>query len=220
MPTPQLIIFDCDGVLVDSEKITNRIFVAMLHKAGIHLSAEETLERFIGRSMPQCLDIMESILGHKVPDALLIEYQRRVEAAWAEELTAIPGIEAALDEIKVPYCVASSGSQEKMRMTLGITGLLSRFENKMFSVHQVAHSKPAPDVFLSAASTMGFPPTACAVIEDSPPGVTAGVAAQMTVYGYCAHTPAERLLNAGAHKVFDSMKDLPQLLFSSNHSRM
>jgi HAD superfamily hydrolase (TIGR01509 family) len=220
MSTPQLIIFDCDGVLVDSEKITNRIFVAMLYKAGIHLSAEETLERFIGRSMPQCLDIMESILGRKVPDSLLMEYQHRVEAAWAEELKPIPGVQAVLDALEVPYCVASSGTLDKMRMTLGITGLLSRFENKMFSVTQVAHSKPAPDVFLFAASTMGVPPTACAVIEDSPTGVTAGVAAQMTVYGYCAHTPAQSLLDAGAHQVFDSMKDLPQLLFNSNHERM
>jgi HAD superfamily hydrolase (TIGR01509 family) len=220
MPAPQLVIFDCDGVLVDSEKITNRIFVAMLHKAGIYLSAEETLERFIGRSMPQCLDIMESILGHKVPDSLLMEYQRRVEAAWAEELQPIPGVQAVIDALKVPFCVASSGTLEKMRMTLGITGLLSRFENKMFSVTQVAHSKPAPDVFHFAANRMGVPPEACAVIEDSPTGVAAGVAAKMTVYGYCAHTPAQRLLNAGAHQVFDSMKDLPQLLFSSNQERM
>jgi HAD superfamily hydrolase (TIGR01509 family) len=212
MPALQLVIFDCDGVLVDSETITGRIFHEMLAEAGIQISVEDMFEKFMGRSMPQCIEIMQAMLGHEVPQALLQEYQRRIEAAWKAELQPVPGIEAALDALRIPYCVASSGTPEKMRMTLGLTGLLPRFEGRMFSVTQVARSKPAPDVFLLAASTLQVPPSACAVIEDTPTGVTAGVAANMQVYGYCAHTPAQRLLDAGAHHVFKAMSELPALL--------
>src|SRR5690606_23654356 len=117
-----------------------------------------------------------------------------------------------LDRITLPRCVASSGDHEKMRFTLGITGLWSRFEGRIFSVTEVKNPKPAPDVFLYAASRCGVAPADCAVVEDTPTGVAAAVAAGMTVLGYSALTPAHRLLAAGAHHVFDRMSDLPGLL--------
>ena len=124
----------------------------------------------------------------------------------------MPGIEYALDQLRVPFCVASSGDHEKMNTTLGLTGLLPRFAGHIFSVTQVARGKPAPDVYLFAAKQMGVEPVACVVVEDTPPGVQAGVAAGMTVFGYCAHTPEHKLKAAGAHLTFDDLRRLPELL--------
>jgi beta-phosphoglucomutase-like phosphatase (HAD superfamily) len=127
----------------------------------------------------------------------------------------VPGIEGVLEAIQVPYCVASNGSMEKMQVTLGMTGLLSRFKDRLFSISEVARGKPHPDIFLYAAQKSGASPSACAVIEDTSTGVTAGVAAGMTVFGYCANTPAQRLIDAGAHYTFDRMSELPGLLSES-----
>ncbi len=130
--------------------------------------------------------------------------------AWQSR--AVPDIETVLATMRVPFCVASSGTHEKMRTTLGITGLLPQFRGKMYSVTEVARSKPFPDVFLYAANQQGVIPSACAVIEDTPTGVAAGVAAGMTVFGYCALTPRQRLIEAGAQHAFERMRDLPGLL--------
>ncbi len=208
----ELVIFDCDGVLVDSEVLTNRIFAEMLNEVGLPVTLNDMFETFVGKSMPQCLEIIATMLGGSVPLMFIDEYHARTTAALKRELKTVPGIETVLDTIELPYCVASSGTPEKMQITLGTTGLLPRFHGKIFSVTEVPRSKPFPDVFLHAAARMGAKPSACAVIEDTPTGVTAGVAAAMTVYGYCALTPAERLLDAGAHHVFSSMSDLPVLL--------
>jgi HAD superfamily hydrolase (TIGR01509 family) len=207
-----LAIFDCDGVLVDSELITNRIFVRMLYELGVTVSLDDMFEQFVGRSMPQCLELIARMLGREVPPNFVEDYTARTVAALKSELKAVAGIESALDAIDIPYCVASSGTHEKMRVTLGTTGLLARFENRIFSVTEVARSKPFPDVFLHAAGTFGVPASACAVIEDTPTGVAAGVAAGMRVFGYCGLTPRRRLLEAGAHVTFDSMRELPALL--------
>ena len=128
-----------------------------------------------------------------MPADFVARYHQRITAALHAELKAVPGIEAALDDIRMPYCVASNGSHEKMQVTLGLTGLLPRFKDKLFSVSHVARGKPFPDIYLYAADRSGVPPSACAVIEDTSTGVTAGVAAGMTVFGYCAHTPAQPL---------------------------
>ncbi|HEY6621045.1 MAG TPA: HAD family phosphatase [Steroidobacteraceae bacterium] len=208
----RLVIFDCDGVLVDSELITNRIFARMLNELGIAISLEDMFERFIGRSMPQCLEIITKLLGRPVPQRFVEEYQSRSAAALKAELKAVPDIETVLAAMRIPFCVASSGTQEKMQITLGVTGLLPQFRGKMYSVTEVAKSKPFPDVFLHAARQQGVMPADCAVIEDTPTGVRAGVAAGMTVFGYCAVTPKQRLVEAGAHHTFERMRDLSGLL--------
>jgi HAD superfamily hydrolase (TIGR01509 family) len=207
-----LVIFDCDGVLVDSELITNRVFARMLNELGIAVTLEDMFEQFVGRSMPQCLVLITQMLGHPVPQHFVDEYQTRSATALRSELKAVADIETVLAAIPMPYCVASSGTHEKMQTTLGITGLLPKFRGKMYSVTEVAQSKPFPDVFLHAARQQGVVPAQCAVIEDTPTGVRAGVAAGMTVFGYCALTPKQRLIEAGAHHTFERMRDLPRLL--------
>jgi HAD superfamily hydrolase (TIGR01509 family) len=208
----ELLIFDCDGVLVDSELITNRIFVGMLNELGLALPLDDMFERFVGRSMPQCLKMVAELLGDDVPEGFVDEFQTRIAAALRSELKPVRGIEEVLASMTLPFCVASSGTYDKMRLTLGLTGLLSRFQGKMFSVIDVANPKPFPDVFLYAAMQSGVAPAACAVIEDTPTGVQAGVAAGMTVFGFCAHTPRQRLIEAGAHHTFAHMRELPSLI--------
>jgi HAD superfamily hydrolase (TIGR01509 family) len=212
MRPPGLVIFDCDGVLVDSESITNGVFAAMLGELGLPVTPEFVFENFAGRTMQHCWDEVAAMLGRPVPRGFQDEFQLRVTAALEAEVQAVAGIEAVLDALAVPYCVASSGSIGKMATTLGATGLLSRFRERMFSATEVARGKPAPDIFLYAAGRCRVEPRDCAVIEDSPAGVVAGVAAGMTVYGYCARTPEARLLEAGAHHTFDDMAKLPALL--------
>jgi HAD superfamily hydrolase (TIGR01509 family) len=208
----ELVIFDCDGVLVDSEQITNRVFAQMLNELGLAVTLKDMFERFVGHSMADCLEIITGPLGRKPPDGFAEEYRIRRDAALKAELKAIPGIVEALDKIKLPYCVASAGDHAKMRAALGITGLLPRFEGKLFSVTEVARGKPAPDVFLYAAGKLGAEPDACVVIEDTPIGVAAGVAAGMTVYGFAGLMPASRLLAVGAHRIFHDMADLPGMI--------
>lgn len=211
----RLVIFDCDGVLVDSELITNRVFVTLLNEHGIPLTLDDMFEQFVGRSMAYCWQLVSTLLGKPLPEHLVEEYRVRTIAALTLELKAVPGIHAALDELDamhLPYCVASSGTHDKMQITLGLTGLLPRFAGRIFSVTDVAHAKPAPDVYLLAAKSCNVKTQACCVIEDSPTGVAAGVAAGMIVYGYSALTPAQRLVDAGAHHVFSEMRNIPALL--------
>ena len=216
----ELVIFDCDGVLVDSELIANRVFATLLGELGLPVTLEFMFENFVGRSMQHCWEHVTSMLGREVPARLQDELQLRTTAALEAEVQAVDGIEAVLDWLAVPYCVASSGSHAKMATTLGATGLLPRFRGRIFSAADVARGKPAPDIFLHAADRCGAQPRDCAVIEDSPAGVAAGVAAGMTVYGYCAYTLEHRLLEAGAHYTFNSMAKLPALLRGPyTHSR-
>ncbi|HTJ18638.1 MAG TPA: HAD family hydrolase [Steroidobacteraceae bacterium] len=215
MSRTRLVIFDCDGVLVDSEPVANRTLGNMLLELGLDLTQQQIFEHFVGYSLPHCLRVIEGMLGHAAPENFLRDLQARTFAAFKTELRATPGIEQtldALDAVGLPYCVASSGDHEKMKTTLGITGLLPRFAGRIFSVTQVAHGKPAPDIYLFAAAQMNAVPSSCAVVEDTPPGVRAGVAAGMTVFGFCAFTPAEKLRAAGAQQTFDDMQRLPQLL--------
>jgi HAD superfamily hydrolase (TIGR01509 family) len=208
----QLVIFDCDGVLVDSEPVANRILAQVLRELGLDLTQEQIFQHFVGYSLPHVVRVVEGMLGRPVPEDFLRDLQARTFAAFKTELKAMPGIEHALDRLGAPFCVASSGDHEKMNTTLGITGLLPRFAGRIFSVTQVARGKPAPDVYLFAARQLGAEPAACVVVEDTPPGVQAGVAAGMTVFGFCAHTPAEKLKAAGAHRTFDEMRVLRELL--------
>ena len=215
MSATQLVIFDWDGVLVDSEPVANRTLAHMLRELGLDLTQEQIFESFVGYSLPHVLRVIESMLGRAPPPDFLRDLQARTFAAFKAELHAMPGIEAALDALDAAglrYCVASSGDHEKMRTTLGITGLFPRFAGRIFSVTQVARGKPEPDIYVFAAAQMGVQPANCLVVEDTPPGVKAGVAAGMTVFGFCAFTPAEKLRAAGAHRTFDRMLELASMV--------
>lgn len=208
----QLVIFDCDGVLVDSERITNQVFADMLRDLGLDLTLEEMFDHFVGLSMAQDIEKVTHMLGKAPPEDFAEQFRLNANAALADRVEAVSGIEYALDHLGLPFCTASSGDFSKMCTTLGKTGLLPRFEGRMFSVSQVRAPKPAPDIFLFAAQTMGTAPEHCLVIEDSPTGAKAGIAAGMTVFGYNALTPEHKLLNAGVNRVFDNMSRLPELV--------
>jgi HAD superfamily hydrolase (TIGR01509 family) len=216
--TWELVIFDCDGVLVDSEPISNRIMAEMLTELGRPTPIEECYEQLMGRTMASCLEIISGHLGRPAPAMFVEEFRARSTAAMERELTPVAGVVDALARIDLPVCVASSGGPEKMRTTLGITGLLERFEGRLFSAHQVARGKPHPDVFLYAAREMGFAPEACVVVEDTEVGVRAARAAGMSVLGYAALTEPARLAAAGA-RVFHRMAELAALIESPGEGR-
>jgi HAD superfamily hydrolase (TIGR01509 family) len=207
----QLIIFDCDGVLVDSEPISNRIMAEVLTENGLATTLEMCYEHFLGRTMSDCVSILASRFGHTVTADFVDTVRARTLDALREEIEPVAGIAAALERIRVPMCVASSGQLVKMRTTLHHTGLLHHFGDRLFSAAGMRRGKPHPDIFLHAAKVMGAEPAACAVIEDSPVGVRAGVAAGMTVFRYAALSDGKKLSAAGG-RIFTDMQDLPALL--------
>jgi HAD superfamily hydrolase (TIGR01509 family) len=210
-----LVIFDCDGVLVDSERISSREFALLLKEIGLEFTLAEMFETFVGNSMGRCVEIITERLGHAPPLDLLDRYHALTRIALERELTAVDGIVALLDALdghRIPYAVASNGEHAKMITTLGVTGLLPRFEGRRFSSMDVARPKPAPDLFEFAAGRMGVPVSRCVVIEDSPLGVAGARAAGMTVIGYADLMPAERLTAAGAHMVIHQLSQAHALL--------
>jgi HAD superfamily hydrolase (TIGR01509 family) len=208
----ELVIFDCDGVLVDSEPIAIRIDVEMFAEVGMTVSSQEVIERFVGRSPVELARAVKKRLGHPPPEGWEERGQRRLHRAFEAELRPVDGIREALDRITLPVCVASSSSPEPLRFKLELTGLYERFAGHIFSAAEVPNGKPAPDLFLHAARQMGFDPADCVVVEDSRYGVLAGRAAGMDVLGYAGGvTPAEAL--AGPRTiVFDDMRSLPELI--------
>ena len=213
--TPGAVIFDCDGVLVDSERLMNREFSAMLNEIGLPYSAEETTRTFMGRSMKSCMQIVESQLGRAVPDDFLAVLDQRAYAVFERDLLPVAGVEAlldALDRSSTLYAVASSGSHEKMRTTLGITGLLPRLAGRITSATEVANGKPAPDVFLLAAERLNVAPRDCVVIEDSLLGIEAALAAKMRVIGFAAMVRVSDMHAAGATHVATSMAQVQEFL--------
>ena len=205
------VIFDCDGVLVDTEAVGNRVLAELLTGAGLPTTTEESMRTYMGRSWASGIAIATEKLGRPLPDDLRERYDRAVREAWQAELEPIPGIVAALDAIDLPACVASSGDHDRMRFTLGLTGLYDRFAGRIFSATEVERGKPAPDLFLHAAARMGFDPARTTVVEDTVPGVEAGRSAGMRVLGFARFTAAADLEAAGA-EVFDDMALLPMLL--------
>lgn len=207
----ELIIFDCDGVLVDSERIANEVFADVLNEeCGLSLSLPDMFQTFVGHSSGQCMEILRNMLGEEPPEGIEERYKNEIILALGAKVTAVNGVETILQSLPLPYCVASSGSHEKMMTTLGKTGLLKYFEDTRFSVSDVQRGKPFPDVYLHAADVMGISnPRKCLVIEDSPLGVKGAVSAQMTVFGYAELMDKERLIAAGAHRVFYEMSSLP-----------
>ena len=208
----ELVIFDCDGVLVDSEPISIRIDVEMFAEVGIAVSAQEVIERFVGRSPEVMAHAVEEQLGHPPPDGWEERGNRRLHQAFEAELRPVPGIRDALEQITLPVCVASSSPPERLRLKLELTGLYERFAGHIFSAAEVANGKPAPDLFLYAARQMEVDPARCAVVEDSRYGVQAARAAGMDVLGYAGGVTAAEVLAGPRTVVFDDMRSLPELL--------
>jgi HAD superfamily hydrolase (TIGR01509 family) len=211
-PAPAGLILDCDGVLVDSEPLSNRALAETLTELGLPFTPEDSTREFMGRSWSYVESRLDDLMDGGTPPGLRERYLERMFAAFAADLGPVPGVAAALDAIDLPACVASSGEHEKMRYTLGLCGLLDRFDGRLFSATEVEHGKPAPDLFLHAARSMGWPASACVVVEDSPTGIEAGVAAGMRTLGYAERTDPGALAGAGASTVFADMAALPALL--------
>jgi HAD superfamily hydrolase (TIGR01509 family) len=210
----QLIIFDCDGVLVDSERVAIKLESEGLTALGWPLSHEEVIERFVGRSSAYGHAEIVAKLGTAIAESWSVEFRRRYRAALETEAVAVEGVIEALDQIDTLACVASSSDHEHLRLVLGRTGLYSRFEGRIFSATEVQNGKPAPDLFLHAAASLGVPPSACAVVEDSLPGILAAQAAGMDAYAYLGGvTPADRLRLPGVIPIAH-MRDLPSQLRS------
>jgi HAD superfamily hydrolase (TIGR01509 family) len=215
----ELVIFDCDGVLVDTERLAVRVDVLVLAKLGWVMTERDVVERFMGRSDAYMTAEIENYLGKKLPPNWDEEFTPLYRETFQKELAPVPGVVEALDRITLPTCVASSGTHEKMRFTLGITGLYDRFAGRIFSVSEVARGKPEPDLFLYAAARMGVEPAACAVIEDSRWGLEAARAAGMRAFGYAGGlTPVENL-RGPATVVFQDMRELPELLASPSSAQ-
>ena len=208
----ELVIFDCDGVLVDSERLAIGIDVQVLARLGWQITEAEIIERFVGVPDAQVREAIESHLGRRLSDHWEAELEALYRNAFAAGLRCVDGIVDALDRITMRTCVASSGTHDKMRYTLGLTGLYDRFRGRIFSATDVGRGKPAPDLFLHAAERMGVRPAACVVVEDSVNGVTAARAAGMRAYAYAGGvTPAAKLAGPDTI-VFERMQDLPDLL--------
>ncbi|WP_367321548.1 HAD family hydrolase [Streptomyces sp. HUAS ZL42] len=209
-----LVIFDNDGVLVDSEPISNRLLAAYLTELGHPTSYEDSLRDYMGAAMHRVHDLVEERTGQRLPVDFDDVFHGRVFAAFERELVPVAGAVGVLEKLVadgVPYCVASSGSHERIRVGHRTTGLDRWFDDsRIFSSEDVGRGKPAPDLFLYAAERMGVAAEKCVVVEDSPLGVRAAVSAGMDVYGFTAMTPAERL--AGATQLFSDMGELAGLL--------
>lgn len=213
---PTAVIFDCDGVLVDSEPVANEILTSELNRLGLPFTLEESEAEFMGRSWMHLEEVVTERLSEAPPASLRDRYRERLFAAYsAQDAPAVPGIVAALDGLEaagVPSCVASSGDHERIRRGLRSARLHDRFDDeRIFSATDVGRGKPFPDLFLHAAEQMGFDPAATVVVEDSVPGVQAALAAEMRVLGYAGRTPADVLEAAGAQP-FHDMAELPALL--------
>lgn len=215
------ILFDCDGVLVDSEPITNGLLRDMLEEQGWAMTAEECVRLFIGKAVKDQRVLIEARTGKPLTEAWLAGFRARRNEALLRDLQAIPNAVAAVAALHAVYggarlACASGADRHKVELQFYKTGLMRYFEGRIFSGHELPRSKPAPDVYLAAAQALGVPPQHCAVVEDTVTGVTAGVAAGATVYGYCppsagVHAP-QALREAGAVQIFTDMADLPALL--------
>jgi HAD superfamily hydrolase (TIGR01509 family) len=209
-----LVIFDCDGVLVDSERLAVRKEAKILENLGWTLTESEIIERFVGRSAEYMHHEVERELGRSIDWEA--EFESRYREVFENELVPVVGVVDALDQIAIPTCVASSGSHAKICFSLELTGLLDRFADRIFSVEDVEHGKPAPDIFLYASGQMDVPPGRCAVIEDSVTGISAGLAAGMQVFAFAGGVTAASKLSLDGAVVFDDMHALPDLLVADH----
>lgn len=214
---PELVIFDCDGVLVDSELISCRVHAETLTSYGYPITPDQVAARFLGRSGREARREIEAETGRRFADDIEANLLDALLRAFAETLQPIPFVTDALDTLGRPFCVASSGTLDRIGVALTHAGLHTRFAPHLFSAQQVAHGKPAPDLFLFAAAQMGAAPERCVVIEDSVPGVLGAKAAGMTVLGFhggshCTDATAAALAAAGADRCFDDMRQLSEII--------
>jgi HAD superfamily hydrolase (TIGR01509 family) len=215
-----LVIFDCDGVLVDSERLVVRVEAQICQERGWGLTEDDLIREFVGLSDAAMRQRLSELIGEELPAGWDAEYTERYRESLARDLEAVPGVVEATDEIEregIATCVASSGSHEKMVLTLGKSGLLDRFRGRIYSSTdpEVAVGKPAPDLFLFAAGRMGVDPSRCAVVEDSPYGLAAALAAGMAAFGFTGSVlPTERLALDGV-TTFDTMSELPSLVIET-----
>ncbi len=209
-----LVIFDCDGVLVDSEVVSCRCLVDTLARYGVKIGLDEVFDRFLGRSSSAVEEYFLAVTGAPLPVSFGAALYEDLSAAYERSLRLIPHVRSVLESVDTPYCLASSSDPARVQMTLGVTELDRYFGDRIYTAAMVANGKPAPDLFLLAAERMGADAATTLVIEDSVNGVLAGKAAGMTVWGFVggshhAERDGARLLaDAGADRVFDSMRDL------------
>ena len=210
----ELVIFDCDGVLVDSEALAVHVESALLTDAGFPMTPQEITDAYVGLSYASMMAAIAERFGKPVPEELGEFVQQRVMEAFPTDLTAVTGMPAFLGALELPRCVASSSDLDRIRLSLTVTGLIEAFgDDRLFSAQMVERGKPEPDLFLHAAAACGIAPGACVVIEDSPHGVQAGVAAGMRVIGlvagaHCGESLPGRLHDAGAAAVVSTVDEL------------
>jgi HAD superfamily hydrolase (TIGR01509 family) len=219
-PPPELVIFDCDGVLVDSERLSVKVEAKILAELGWPLTEADIVERFLGLSDEDFTAIIEERLGRSLGgQSWMTTYAARYAESFERELTAVDGVAEALEAIEAAgarTCVASSGGHAKLRMTLTRTGLWDRFEGRIFSSSEVANGKPAPDLFLHAAERIGVAPGACAVVEDSRFGLAGARAAGMRTFGYAGGITPAHVLEGPGTVVFHDMRELPELVLGTS----
>lgn len=206
-----LVIFDCDGVLVDSERLVNRIEAELLAHVGIHASPDETRARFKGCTVGEVVQRIQAETGKPLAPEWLYDWGMHTAVGFVRELQAVQGIHDVLAALDVPSCVASQSPLARVGLSLAVTGLAGHFGERVFTASMVPRPKPHPDLFLYAAARMGADPARCVVVEDSASGVEAAVAAGMRVFGYAADEDERALAAAGA-VTFHQMHELPALL--------
>lgn len=205
------IIFDCDGVLIDSEPIAIGTLVDMANHLGANINLKDALVNFKGKSLNACLSFISKRIDAPIPVSFEQDYRINTFEAFRNNIKPIRGIKEVVINLTIPFCVASSGPENKIRLNLDITGLLPYFEGNIFSCYALQKWKPEPDVFLWASKTMGFTPTECLVIEDSVSGVKAALAGGFDVFGYTAHDYKNELEGL-ATKTFSSMEQLKTII--------
>tara|TARA_R110000868_G_scaffold56488_12_gene174863 strand:- start:16500 stop:17135 length:636 start_codon:yes stop_codon:yes gene_type:complete len=205
------VIFDCDGVLVDSEPIGNQILVDMANHLGANIDLDFAMKHFKGSHFKECVSIIKKLVTQSIPDTFETEYRQRSLEEFEKGLKPIEGVTKVIEQLQLPFCVASSGMESKMRFNLNLVGLLPYFEGKMFSCYDIQKFKPEPDVFLMAAETMGFQPKDCIVIEDSLLGSQGAINGGFDVFGFTAHD-TNKELDGLCTKTFDDMSKLLKML--------
>lgn len=205
------IIFDCDGVLVDTEKIGNGILLSMAAELGFEMKLEDAYRDFNGRNLKECFQEIEKGIGKRLPESFERDYRERSFAAFKTQVKPMEGIVSFLENLKIPYCVASSGPVDKIRLNLEVAGLLDKFENKIYSAYEINSWKPDPGIFLHAAKEMGFNVEDCIVVEDSKAGVIAGIRGGFKVYGFANGYNNTDLEQEGAI-LFNTYEELNALL--------